>query len=103
MAALENKSLGILRNVVLIVGLVLLIAGASPMAAALVVANQVIDDGPDLEDDAILQEWEKWGFSPRFVLYAWSGLGLLATGSLGYFIQQRESLARSKSHPAGST
>jgi len=48
-------------------GAILLLIGGAPMAAALIVSNQVIDDGPDPGDFEIMLEWDHWAFTPRFI------------------------------------
>ncbi len=49
------------------------------MFAALTVANQLIDDGPDPGDNETMAEWDAWAFTPRNYALALGGV-LLATG-----------------------
>jgi hypothetical protein len=58
-----------------------LVIGLVPMAAALVVGNRVIDDGPQPGDQEIIDEWNSWAFSARFVLPALGGLGILVAAA----------------------
>ncbi len=65
----------------LTVGTILLVIGGGPMAAALVVSNQVIDDGPDPGDFEIMLEWDHWAFTPRFIWPVVGGIMLMIVAS----------------------
>jgi hypothetical protein len=54
----------------------LLLIGAGPMFAALVVSNRAIDDGPDPGDLKLIADWDAWAFSPWLI--ACTVLGLIA-------------------------
>ena len=56
-------------------GIGLLLAAVGPMIAASVVFNRLVDDGPHPANQAIIEQWDAWGFS----LKNW---GLLVMGLL---------------------
>lgn len=67
-------------GVLFAVGVVLLLVGLVPMLAALVVGNRLIDDGHDPGDEMIIQRWNSWAFTPRFIVSAVVGAGILVAG-----------------------
>ena len=73
------------------IGMALFLFGAIPMIAALVVSNQVIDDGPHPADDFIIAEWDAWAFGPRFMVTALVGIGLIVTSSVVFWRSVRAS------------
>ena len=74
----------------LTMGAILLLIGGGPMAAALVVSNQVIDDGPDPGDPEIMLEWDDWAFTPRFIWPVVGG-GMLMIVAGGLRLADRQS------------
>jgi len=47
------------------------------MIAALVVSNQLIDDGPQPGDQEIMERWDAWAFSPVFILCVLGGIAIM--------------------------
>jgi hypothetical protein len=63
-------------------GLVLFVWGTAPMFGALVVANRAIADGPHAGDYELMEEWDWWAFSPRFVGLTLCGVGIVVAALL---------------------
>ena len=65
-----------------LVGFGLFAWGVIPMAASIVVVSRAIDDGVQPGEVEVLDEWERWAFSPQFVGLALCGIGIFAAALL---------------------
>jgi hypothetical protein len=60
------------------VGILVMLLGIIPIALSLSVSNALIDDnGIEPGEMEIMDAWEAWAFSPKFILCALAGVGIL--------------------------
>jgi hypothetical protein len=60
-----------------LLGTAICLVGLGPMAAALVVSNQLLDDGVQPGDSELIDSWDAWAFSAPYILCVMGGLAVM--------------------------
>jgi hypothetical protein len=63
------------------------LVGLGPMAAAMVVSSQLLEDGVQPGDSELIGSWDAWAFSAPYILCVVGGLALMAASF--WFLSRR--------------